>query len=134
MFTVLAGDTNFEGNPITGPETKSPVGGTREDVGTDCHDGPARLVAESEGLADQDVAVGVVVEVVQIRAAEASGLDKHLDLIRARRREILLFLWSVTVRRCGSEIWGGRGLGFGLWAYNAEVPDSVEGRGPDSYG
>ncbi len=74
-------------------------------------------MAESEGLADPDVAVGVVVEVVQIRAAEARGLDKHLDLIRARRREILLFLWSVAVRRCGPKIEGARlmgALGLGL--------------------
>ena len=36
-------------------------------------------MAECQGLLDDDVAVAVVVEVVEVGAAEAGGLDGDLD-------------------------------------------------------
>lgn len=49
-------------------------------------------MAEGERLPDEDVAVAVMVEVVQIGAAEAGRLDGDLDLIVWKRRELSFLL------------------------------------------
>ena len=59
---------------------------------TDGRDRTARLVAQRQRLAHQDVAVTVVVEVVQIGAAEPRSLDGHLHLAGAWGRDAPLLL------------------------------------------
>lgn len=55
-------------------------------------DGAAGFVAQRQRLAHEDVAIAVVAKVVQVRAAEASGLDGDLDLVRRGSLETALFL------------------------------------------
>lgn len=62
------------------------------DGGADGGDGAGGLVTEGEGLADDDVAVAVVVEVVQVGAAEAGGLDGDLDLVGGGGGKVARFL------------------------------------------
>ncbi|KAI9163627.1 sorbitol dehydrogenase [Paramyrothecium foliicola] len=80
----LARLADLEGDAVAGGE----VG----DAGADGDNGAAGLVAEGEGLADEDVAVAVVVEVVQVRAAEAGGLNGDLDLVGRGGGKLTLFL------------------------------------------
>lgn len=54
-------------------ESDAVAGGQVSDAITDSDDGAAGLVAQSERLTDDDVAVAVVVVVVQVGAAEAGG-------------------------------------------------------------
>lgn len=62
------------------------------DVGGDSSDDAAGLVAQSEGLPHEDVAVAEVVEVVQVGAAKPCGLDGDLDFARRKGGEFSLFL------------------------------------------
>lgn len=61
VLAALAGQADLEGHAVAGRQV--PHGAADGD------DGAAGLVAEGEGLADNDVAVAVVVKVVQIGAA-----------------------------------------------------------------
>lgn len=56
------------------------------DIGTNSDDGAARFVAQGKGFADKDITVAVVVEVMQIGAAETGGLNGDLDLAGSRGR------------------------------------------------
>lgn len=87
VFAALAGQADFEGHAVAGLQVL--------DGAADGDDGTAGLVAEGEGLADNDVAVAVVVEVVQVGAAEAGGLDGNLDFIGGGTRQVALFLHEV---------------------------------------
>lgn len=62
-LAALAGETDLESNAMAGQE-----GGYR---GADGDDDAAGLMTQGQGLADGEIAVAVVVEVVQVRAAEA---------------------------------------------------------------
>lgn len=84
VLAVLAGEADLEGDAVTSNE----VGDGR----TDCDDGATGLVAQGQGLADDDVAVAEVVEVVQVGATEAGGLDGDLDLIAGGRGKLSLLL------------------------------------------
>jgi hypothetical protein len=81
---TLAGLADLEGDVVTDFEVSH--------VGANGGDNSGRLVAQSKGLADDDVAVAVVVEVVEVGAAEASSLYCDLDLAAARRRQLALLL------------------------------------------
>lgn len=58
VFAGLAGQTDFESDSVSGRQAL--------DVGANCHHGAARLVAERQGLANNNVSISVMVEVVQI--------------------------------------------------------------------
>jgi hypothetical protein len=84
VLAALAGKTDLEGDAVAGAQ-----GG---DAIADGEDGAAGLVAEGERLADEDVAVAEVVEVVQVGAAEAGGLYGYLDFVAAGGGEVSGFL------------------------------------------
>lgn len=84
VLAVLAGQADFERDAVASGEVL--------DISADGDDGAAGLVAEGEGLAHENVAVAVVVEVVQVGAAEAGGLDGDLDVVGRGGGEIALFL------------------------------------------
>lgn len=66
-------------------------------VGADARDDACGLVAEGEGLADLDVAVAEVAEVVQVGAAEAGGLYGDEDFFWGEGGERSVFLgWRVS--------------------------------------
>lgn len=73
VLAVFAGQADLERDAVARLEIGH--------IGTGSDDGAAGLVAEGEGLADNDVAVAVVVKVVQVGAAETGGLDGDLDLV-----------------------------------------------------
>lgn len=68
-----AGQANLEGDAVAGPEALGVGPGGDHDA--------ARLVAQRQRLLHQDVAVAVVREVVQVRAAQARRLDGDVDLV-----------------------------------------------------
>jgi hypothetical protein len=84
VLAALARKADLEGDAVTGGE----VGHGR----ADSDDGAGGLVAEGQGLADDDVAVAEVVEVVKVGAAEAGSLDGDLDLIARGGGEVTLLL------------------------------------------
>lgn len=84
VLTALTRQADLESNLVPGCE-----GGDIRANGEDC---AGRLMAETQGLADEDVAVAVVVVVVKIGAAEAGGLDGNLDLIGGESRDDSVFL------------------------------------------
>lgn len=84
VLAVLAGEADLEGDAVTSDE----VGDGR----TDSDDGAAGLVAQGQGLADDDVAVAEVVKIVQVGTTEAGGLDGDLDLIAGGRGKLSLLL------------------------------------------
>ena len=51
-------------------------------------------MTEGERLPDEDVSVAVVVEVVQVGAAEAGGFDGYLDVVWGEGGDGSLFLWD----------------------------------------
>jgi hypothetical protein len=53
----------------------------------DAGDGAGDLVAEDHRLLQPHSAEAAVEIVVQVRAADAAGLDPHLDIVRAERRQ-----------------------------------------------
>ncbi len=84
VLAALAGQADLEGHAVAGRQVLH--GAANGD------DGAAGLVAEGEGLADDDVAVAVVVKVVQVGAAETGGLNGDLDLIGSGTGQIAPFL------------------------------------------
>lgn len=80
VFAALAGQADLNGNAV--PRTQV------RDCGARCDDSTAGLVAEGQGLTDEDVAIPEVVEVVQVGAAEAGGLDGNLHLVGSGRGEV----------------------------------------------
>ena len=56
-----------------------------------------RLVAESERLANDDVAVSEVVVIVKIGTAETGGLDGDLDFVVGGLGKLTLFLFNALV-------------------------------------
>lgn len=62
------------------------------DLAADGGDGAGGFVAEGEGLADLDVAVAEVGEVVQVGAAEACGADLDEDVGWGELGESAFFL------------------------------------------
>ncbi len=79
-----AGLPNLQGNVVADLE--------RGHAGADSGDGAGGFMAQSDGLSDQDIAVAVVVEVVEVRAAEAGGLHGYLDLVGGERGQLTLLL------------------------------------------
>lgn len=61
VLAVLAGQTNFQGHTIPRRQVRH--------VGANGDNRSAGFMAQCERLADNDVAVSIVVEVVQVRAA-----------------------------------------------------------------
>ena len=86
VLALLAGDTDLEGHLVSRGEVR--------DALANGHDGAAGLMTESERFLDGDVADGVVVEVVQVGAAETGGLDGDLDLAGWRSWELSLCLFE----------------------------------------
>lgn len=72
---------------------KVPHGEVR-DLGPDGLDAAGGLVAEGQGLADEDVAVAVVAVVVEVGAAEGRGEDLELDIGGGGGREVAGGLWG----------------------------------------
>lgn len=62
------------------------------DGGPDGGDDAGGLVAQGQGLLDEDVAVAVVAEVVQVGAAEAGGLDGDEEVVGGEFGEGAFFL------------------------------------------
>lgn len=92
VLAVLAGEADLEGDAVSGAQVGDGI--------ADGDDGAAGLMAEGQRFADDDVAVAVVVEVVQVGAAEAGGLDGDLDLVAGRGGEVAVLLggcqWEVS--------------------------------------
>jgi hypothetical protein len=63
----LARKSDFQGDSVARLESR--------DAGADGLDDSGRLMAEGHWLSDEDVAIAVVLVVVQVRAANAGGLD-----------------------------------------------------------
>lgn len=109
-----AGQADLEGDVVAGPEVR--------DGGADGGDDARGLVAEGEGLADLDVAVAEVGEVVQVGAAEAGGLDVHEDVGGGQGGESAFFLGQCQ----GCKWFKGR-LGYGdELTYYPQIFCSVE--------
>jgi len=49
-------------------------------------------MAQTEWLANEDVAISEVVIVVKVGATEAGGLDGYLDFVRGERSEVSILL------------------------------------------
>lgn len=79
-------DSDFEGDPIAYFE--------RRDIAPSGNYDASGLVAESQGLADNDVAVAVVVEIMQVGAAETCALHGNLDFRCFWGTELAMFLRS----------------------------------------
>jgi hypothetical protein len=73
QLTLLTRLADLERNPVTHLEVT--------DARTDGRDDARGLVTQRQGFPDEDVAITVVTEVVQVGAAEAGGLDGDLDLV-----------------------------------------------------
>ena len=83
-IALRAGQADFQRDSIAGSEMRH--------LGADGADDAGRLVAKGQGLADKNIAIAVMREVVEIRAAEARSLDCDLGLERRRRAERAMFL------------------------------------------
>lgn len=83
-LALSAGYADLEGDLVADAEARG--------CGADGHDHTGGLVAEREGLADDDIAVAVVVVVVQVGAAETCRADGDLEFRRAWGLESACFL------------------------------------------
>lgn len=113
---LLAGQTDLERDVVADLEVGHACADGRDDAG--------RLVAQGQGLADDDVAIAVVVEVVQVGAAKARGLYGDLDLVAGRCRQDALFLEGSSQRQ-NSRLRGEVVL------YHSEILRAVQHRGKD---
>jgi hypothetical protein len=69
------------------------------DLGTYGTNNASRLMTQCQGFLHNDVAIAVVIEVVEVRTAEASGLNSNLHLIGSWRWEAAVFLHMYHVSR-----------------------------------
>lgn len=84
VFAVLTRHTNLERNAISSSNVL--------DISANSNNGAARLVAKSERLANNDVAVAAMIVVVQVGAAKAGGLDGDLDFVGSGSCNVSIFL------------------------------------------
>jgi hypothetical protein len=94
---LLARNADFECDFVTDLEIRY--------GGADGGDDAGGLMAEGQGLADEDVAVAVVGVVVQVAAAEAGGGDADLELFRGGWGEVAGFLGSGVLVNAVVERW-----------------------------
>jgi hypothetical protein len=87
--TGIAGNADFQSYSVAGGE----VGYGRTDSGDDA----GGFMTESQGFADENVAVAVVVVVVEVAAAEAGAVDCYLDLVCRGSGEVAGFLFEVSI-------------------------------------
>lgn len=73
IFAVLAWLTDFEGDSIPSCQCR--------DARTNSNDRSARLMAKRQWLTNNNIAISVMVEIVQIGTTEAGGLDSNLNLV-----------------------------------------------------
>lgn len=95
LFAAVAGiarHADFQGNAIADGE----VGDGRADSGDDA----GGLVAQGQGLADEDVAVAVVGVVVEVAAAEAGAVNCYLDFGCRGGGQVAGFLGLVSILFC----------------------------------
>lgn len=71
QFTFLTRKSDFKSNSVSNFQVC-------DTWANSCHDAGG-LVTKSEGFLDDDIAVAVVVEVMEVGAAETCGLDCDLD-------------------------------------------------------
>lgn len=83
----LAREADLEGDVVAGLQQVR-----LSHSGADGRDDAGRLVAQGQGLFDEDVAVAVVAEVVQVGTAEAGGLDGDEDVVGGEIGEGSFFL------------------------------------------
>lgn len=79
--------TDLEGNLVSNFKVCLRLGAHR-------HNHARRLVTQRHWLFHDDVAIAVVVVVVQVRAAEAGCSHRDLELIGRRRSKVTVFLGS----------------------------------------
>lgn len=120
VLACVARDADLESNAVTRGQVL--------DSRADRYYSAAGLVAQRQGLLDNDVAVAVVVEVVQVGAAEASRLnsDLHLGSIGGGQIAVLLNTKkekNVRERRVK--------LGEESCLYQTEILDAVKDRSAD---
>ncbi len=84
QLAAVAGLADLEGHMVAWLE--------RRDVGAHGGDYAGGFMAKCQGLLHQDVAIAEVAKVVQVRAAQAGGLDGYLDVVGAEGRQSPLFL------------------------------------------
>lgn len=84
VLAAFARQANLERDPIARLDVR--------DARSHGDDGAARFVAQRQRLAHEDITIAEVAKVVQVGAAEASGLDGDLDLVRRGSWETALFL------------------------------------------
>lgn len=84
VLARFAGLSDFQSDSVARDEVFDGISN-----GDDC---AARFVSQSQWLLNEDIAIAIVVVVVQIRAAETCGFDGDLDLVTGRSSKISLFL------------------------------------------
>lgn len=117
---LVARQTDLEGDIVAWGEVS--------DFSADGGDGTGGFVAEGERLADLDVAVAEVGEVVQVGAAEACGADLDEDVGGGELGESAFFLGRVLGHR-GLLRRGFECAGECEFTYNPEIFCAVEHRG-----
>lgn len=88
VLATLARQSDFERHAVTSLQVRH--------RGADGGDETAGLVAKGQRLTDNDVAVAVVIVVVQVGAAETGGLNSDLDFVGGRSRKLSRFLCVVS--------------------------------------
>lgn len=83
-LAALARQADLERDPVARLEVR--------DARSHGNNGAAGFVAQRQRLAHEDVAIAEVAEVVQVRAAEASGLNSDLDFVCGGSWEAAFFL------------------------------------------